>query len=113
MISFWQKMFSPAPVEADAAEPDPVAADFAKLEGELAEAMRKCLELDGLANKFRIQRDAARIERDTAQRERDGYRPDAIKFRALKSNLIPGGPYRGKGSKARTGAQVGPAAEVH
>ncbi len=42
---------------------------------------------------------ARTIERDTAQRERDGYREDALKFRAQKSHLIPGGPFRGKGSR--------------
>ncbi len=50
---------------------------------------------------------ARTIECDTAQRERDGYREDAIKFRAQKSHLIPGGPFRGKGSrKAANGSEA-------
>lgn len=50
---------------------------------------------------------ARTIERDTAQRERDGYREDALKFRAQKSHLIPGGPFRGKGSrKAANGSEA-------
>lgn len=34
----------------------------------------------------------ARIERDTAQRERDSLEPDALKYRRVSANLIPGGP---------------------
>jgi hypothetical protein len=44
---------------------------------------------------------SARIERDDARRERDAYREDALKYRRARANLIPGGPYRGKGSKPK------------
>lgn len=69
MISFWQKMFSPAPVEA---APDPTTILNAKVAGlqdrnvklanDLAEALRKNRELDGLAAVLRGQRDTARSE---------------------------------------------------
>lgn len=71
-----------------------------KLRADIAEARRQSGVKGRMADEFLSERDAARIERDTAQRERDGYREDAIKFRGLKSNLIPGGPYRGKGSRS-------------
>lgn len=69
-----------------------LTAENNEIRNDLTESRRQRGVVGRLADELLSERDAARIERDTAQRERDGYRPDAIKFRALKANLIPGGP---------------------
>jgi hypothetical protein len=83
---------------------DELAFEVGSLEEALAVEQKRSREKGRLASELLAERDAARIERDTAQRERDGYRIDAIKFRALKSNLIPGGP---KAKAKRDAAAVG------
>lgn len=63
------------------------------------------------ANRLRIElatNDALDRTAKKYRQERDEYKPDALKFRALTSNLIPGGPK----AKAKRDAANGTAAAV-
>ncbi len=95
MKLFGWKRDIPAPFASDAE----IAKDFARVEGDLAEAQLMIAGLDATAKKYKdlysksVGENAhLRAENAAQQREIDAMKPLAEKARRMLGGLIPGGP---------------------